>query len=708
VSTLERSRDSRDFYNTQFELIKGRAVAEEVVRTLQLDKRDAEEIPHLVQIIDAVVAFPGRVIDKLTTNILDLLNGEGSRRKNSNIPSPANDNANNPRLDRAIARLQSQLTVEQVKNKKEMTTTNLVDISLQGSDPLEVTRQTNNIAEVYVRRNLDSKLESTRKSIDWMKREADVLREKLKKSQSSLQEFNEKKNSVFYGSNEENSIDQQKLSSFNSSYIEAHTARIKAQAMLDDVEMLSKKGADDIIEHPLFLENQTIKLLRTKYIDLKTQYGSISNIYKDQHPKIIQIKSEMGVVKNSIDDEVKKIKSSIQKDYKTLLAKEENIKKSIGNQQKEALSTNKDFTKYNELKRDINVDKEFYVILSKRLAETTVAEALGDNNVKIIEKAQIPTRPLPSGWQKTMLLGIMAGLGFGGCLAFIAEHFDKRFKTVEDAEYELEVPFLGFIPRFQIDGRKADTLIALQEPNTIAADAYRTVRTWVQLSASNSGHTLLVTSASPGEGKSTTAANLAISFAQLGLEVLLVDADLRRPALDRIFNFEGCIGLSDILMNGVDWREAVQYIGIDNLKILLTGSPPLNPTELLSTSRMKKLIQIWKECFDIIIFDSPITLSIPDVAILAPEMDRVLLIHSPSKTGKRQVVEANRRLKNINANVSGVIFNNVRYRELRNYYAQEQVFNSYYSSHSTVGIGSVWRKSRQRALPQYGANRDKE
>jgi capsular exopolysaccharide synthesis family protein len=189
---------------------------------------------------------------------------------------------------------------------------------------------------------------------------------------------------------------------------------------------------------------------------------------------------------------------------------------------------------------------------------------------------------------------------------------------------------------------------------------------------------------------------------------LLVDADLRRPALDRIFNFEGCIGLSDVLMTGVDWREAVQYIGIDNLKILLTGAPPHNPTELLSTPRMKRLIQTWKECFDIIIFDSPITLSIPDVAILAPEMDRVLLIHSPSKTGKRQVAEANRRLKNINANVSGVIFNNVRYRELRHYYAQEQVFNSYYSSHSTAEFSSMWRKSRQRVLPQYGENRDKE
>jgi polysaccharide biosynthesis transport protein len=693
IPTPERSPD---FYSTQYELIKSRAIAEEVVQTLQLDKRDSEAIPRLVQRLDTIAGFPGMVINKIINAMLEILSGEGATRKDSNSPSLTAANANNPRLDRAIARLQSNLTVEPVKNKKEMSKTNLVDISLQGPDPLEVSRQTDMVAEVYVRRNLDNKLDSTRKSINWMKREVDALREKMKKSQLSLQEFNEKKRLVFSGSSEENSMDQQQLSAYNSSYVETHTARIKAQGMLDDIEQLSKKGIEEIIEHPLFLENQAIRLLRTKYIDLKTQYSSLSSIYKDQHPKIIQIKSEMANIKNSIDDEVKKIKNSIQKDYKSLLAKEENIKKSLGSQQKEVLNINKDFAKYSELKRDIDIDKDFYTILSKRLAETTLTEALGANNVKIIEKAQIPTGPLPSQSLKKMLLGIIVGFGFGGCLAFIAEHFDKRFKTIDDAERELEIPFLGFIPRFQIDGRKADKLITLQEPNTIASDAYRTIRTWVQLSASKSGHTLLVTSATPGEGKSTTAANLAISFAQLGLEVLLVDADLRRPVLDRIFNLEGCIGLADILTTRVDWKEAVQYIGIDNLKILLAGAPPRNPSELLSTTRMKNLMQTWKECFDIIIFDSPITLSIPDVAILASDVDKVLLIHSPGKTGKRQVTEANRRLKNINANIHGIIFNNVGLRDLRNYYAQEQTYNSYYSSHQGMKFSSIWRRSRRR------------
>jgi Mrp family chromosome partitioning ATPase len=123
---------------------------------------------------------------------------------------------------------------------------------------------------------------------------------------------------------------------------------------------------------------------------------------------------------------------------------------------------------------------------------------------------------------------------------------------------------------------------------------------------------------------------------------------------------------------------------------------------------MKNLIQTWRECFDIIIFDSPITLSIPDVAVLAPEMDKVLLIHCPGVTGKEEVLEANRRLKRIGTNINGIIFNNVRSKDLMRYYAQTQLYNSYYSTHPNMEVGRVWRKSGQRILPQYSENRDKE
>ncbi len=697
-SKVSETSRLEEFYKTQYEIIKSNAILGEVVQTLQLDRQADAEEALFMKMKDAIVGFPRMIVEKIIDNLSELLNSKGESRKYNDTSSTTTSNSNNPRLYRAIARLKDKLKIVPVKDTK------LVDISISGSDPVEVTRQVEMIADVYIRRNLEGRLDATRKSINWLKSEADTLREKVRKSQSSLQEFNDNKKLVFNENNEGKNVNQQQLDAFGSSYIDIHMARMKIQATLEDMDKLSKKDMEEMIEYPAFLENPTVRMFRTKYLDLKTQYSSLANLYKDQHPKIIQIKSEMDSLKNNIRDEIKKINNSMQKEYKSLLAKEENIKTSLGNQQKNVLNINKDLTKYSEKKGDIDINKELYITVSKRLGEATLTEALEDNNIKIIEKARVPTQPQSKRVLK-MAFSIILGFGIGGCLAGIAEHLDKRFKTVDDAERELEIPFLGFIPHFQIDRRKADRLITLQDPAALASESYRTIRTLIQLSTSpqKRGNTLLLTSATPGEGKSTTAANLAISFAQLGLEVLLVDADLRRPSLDRIFNLEGCIGLAEILMTGVDWKEAIQYIGIDNLKILLTGFRPPNPTELLSTPRMKNLIQTWKECFDIIIFDSPIALSIPDVAVLAPEMDRVLLIHCPDKIGKEEIMAANRRLKRIGANIYGIVFNNVGSKELRHYYAQTQLYNSYYSSKSNKSLITL----PGRILPQYGVNRDK-
>jgi len=695
IQDNSNTEPSQNFYNTQYELIKSRAIMEEVAQTIPFDERGPVESSRLVQVINTIMDFPAKAINKITNTVSEVLSGAGDTTKDRNLPLIKTPKSTNPRLDSAIARLQSGLQVEPVKETK------LVDISLQGSDPVEVTQQVDMIAEVYVRRNLSNKLDITKKGINWLKREVDAVREKMKASQSSLQEFNENKNLIFNENSEKGNVNQQQLDALNSSYVEIHTSRIKIQATLDDIDSLSKRGLETIIEYPMFLENTIIRLLRTKYMDLKTQYDSLSNIYQGQHFKMIQLKSEIDSIKSNINEEIKKIKNSLQNEYKSLLTKEENIKKNLRDQQKEVLNINKYLSKYNETKRDIDIEKEFYITISKKLAEVALNEVMGDNNIKVIQRALMPNNPVSIRNSKKILFGMVLGIGFGGCLAFIAEHFDRRFKTVGEAERELEIPFLGFIPHFKT-GRKKNKLISLQSPHSLASEAYRNLRTWVQVPNKNLGSTLLLTSATPREGKSTTAANLAISFAQLGLEVLLVEADLRRPTLDRIFNFEGHIGLADILTRGIDWREAVQHIGIYNMEVLLAGTPLYNPTEILSTLRMKELIQTWRESFDIIIFDSPITLSISDVAVLAPEMDRTLLIHCPSKTGKEEVVEATRRLRSINTNIHGIVFNNVRSKELKNYYSQVQSYNKYYSSRRAEvttppsrHVGSTWRKLRQ-------------
>jgi capsular exopolysaccharide synthesis family protein len=184
--------------------------------------------------------------------------------------------------------------------------------------------------------------------------------------------------------------------------------------------------------------------------------------------------------------------------------------------------------------------------------------------------------------------------------------------------------------------------------------------------------TLLVTSAIPGEGKSTTSVNLGISFAQLGLKVLIVDADLRHPSLHNAFHISGETGLTDILLRGANWQKILQDTRMENLKILPTGRKPHNPSELLSTKTMKKLIKSFKDAFDMVIFDAPVVLSIPDVEIVAPEVDGVLLVHDIEKSNKELAMEAKRILERAKSHIVGIVFNNVK--EHQYYYNQYSVY----------------------------------
>ena len=672
VLSPERTANSPDFYRTQYEIIKSPLIIGKVVDALRLyEEKPFRKSPPRSWIANEVTRTLRRTADNVTSVIQSFFNSIMVSEKNieNSAAVHARENTILPferRRENAIAQLQNSLRVEPRKG------TELVDITVSGSDNEAVVQIANKVAENYIQQNLDNKLDASRKAIAWLNKEAKFLRTKIDNTELSLEGF--KKKEGFLPTEEFKSLQNrlvEKLNSLQNSYIEANNKRENVKIQINNLKSILNKDLDIIVmimaKTPEIGDIFSIKALVLKYSEIRNDYYSISETFGEKHPKIVQLKSEIQRIKEAVYLEVEKFIQSMQEEYKMLTERENFLLKGMQEQTNRLIETSSNTTEFNKLKNELEIDKNLYLAVSKRLAETTLTEALETNNIKLVQPASFSNSPLTPQNGKKILLSAVITLALGAGLAFVRHSRDKRFRSIDEAERSLGVPFLGMIPSHR-EGRNG--LIALYDPGVSASEAYRTLRTWIRLSSQSPVKTLLITSANLGEGKSHTAANLAISFAQLGQRVLLVDADLRRPMLHHVFNITNRRGLVNILAAGAELKSVLQNTIMENLKVLPTGGRPHNPAELLSTERMPSLLGSLKESFDILIVDAPVALSIPDVAILVPAMDAVLLVHCPLNGDRETVLEAKKTLDRAGANLLGIVFNNVKPKLQKYFYPQ--------------------------------------
>ena len=673
VITVDRTVD---FFNTQFEIIKSRSVAEEVVDTLQLHKRANKEEDEIVKKIKFILGTPSRLVSKAKNAITQLIDYTAGSSKPSVVTKGAVPyDPLEIRRQTVIDQFQSALIVKPREGTK------LVDIGVRGDNPEDVAKQANIATQVYIRQNLEKKLDVARKAVVWLNKEEATLRERVRNAELALQDFRERNKLVSLDLEERQNIVLQNLSTLNSTYMEAQKQRLELQSRIANLNNLVKNDFDNLENYPDILSNEAIKKLRAKFLESKYEYNNLSKSFTDKHPRMSLIKSQLQETKRQIGEEIRNIINSMQLNLNTLVEKENTTNSALNEQKNHVLDLKNDLITFNSLKHELEITKDLYLTVSKRVREAKLTEALETNNVKIIQQALIPSLPVPSRGTLKLVLGIIAGFGLGTGIAFVSDYLDRRFKSASDIERNLGIPLLGIIPHYKFRKRKDSQLITLLEPWSPASEAYRSIRTWIQLSAPKALQVLLITSAVPHEGKSTTAANLAVTYAQLGRKVLLIDADLRRPTIHRIFNLGNRLGLTDILTGKAHWEETLQNTQIDNLKVLLAGPILPNPAELLSTGQLSQLLHGLKGSFDTIICDSPVQLSIPDVAIIVPDMDGVLLIHCPSRVNKEQVMETKKLLERAGANIVGIVLNNINKKDQQHYY-------SYYHDYSYSAVNN--------------------
>ncbi|MEW6378543.1 MAG: polysaccharide biosynthesis tyrosine autokinase [bacterium] len=647
-----------DYYQTQYKILQSRSLAKVVIDTLAL-ARHREFIGHRGdENNQGLLAAIGNSIKKPLISLMPL----SVARTNATItlsPEEMREREESCLIDAFLGKLH----VEPIRNS------HLVNISFMAHDPVLATRVVNTLADQYIQHNLQLKYEASMNASDWLNQNVGELKKKVEASEEALHSYKEQNKIVSL--EEKQNIIVQKLSELNSAVTEAKTKRIRLETLYDQAKKC-KENEEMLESLPSVMNNSLIQELKKDYIALLGEYNRESKQYGAKHPNIMKISSQIQTLEKKINSEVQKIVNSIKTEYEIAVAQEGILLQALNEQKEEALDLNKKAIQYNVLKRDAESNQQMFEVVLNRLKETDLTRGLKNSNIRIIDRAEVPDKPIKPNKKLNLLLGAIVGLFAGIGLSFFLEYLDNTIKTPEDVKRYLHIPLLATVPHLVIKETRESPcpeLITLNNPKSHTSETYKTLRTSILFSFPESNSkALLITSVNPMEGKSITSANLAITMAQGGSRVVIIDGDMRKPRLHRLMNLKNEQGISNLLTGQCLLEETLHDGPIPNLTIITCGQLPPNPSELLVSPNLKEILEKLKRQYDYIIIDSPPLVAVTDAVIISRIVDGVALVIHGGATSKEDIMQGRDLLQNANAPLLGVIINNIDLGKRSRYY----------------------------------------
>ena len=568
---------------------------------------------------------------------------------------------NNPN---AALQLSKMVHVKPLKNSQ------LVKISIQHPDPDQAAKICNTLAGSYQEQNVDYDLkkEIGDKVTDWLKVRSRENEKILKDAEKDLLDFM-KENGIVSFEGRKNIILQQ-LATLSDAKTAAKKMRIENEAAWQKAKALNMSGKGH--ELPDVTENTLIQALKEERILLEKQYTKLSEQYTDEAPEMQKLQKQIDLLNDKISEEINNIVGSYKSAYLLAMARETELAKAVEKAKTEAQVLNEKAIEYGVRKRKVESASDIFGELTRRSKETQEMQHLRSTNIVVREKAVVPNKHIKPKRKTNMMLAAVLGLFGGIAVAFLLEYLDTTIKNQDDLERFTGIPFLGIIPSFSSEEKEPDTeLFTNAYPKSSITESIRSIRTNIIFSAHEKPlKSLLVTSAGPQEGKSTTVINLGIVFAQGGNRVLIVDSDLRRPRIHRAFNVTRAKGLTNLIMNEAVVDEVIIHSEVPGLAIIPCGPIPPNPSELLGSTRMDEVIKELEGLFDVILFDSPPVVAVTDAVVLSKKVDGVVLIIKSGKTTFEMLNKAQRQLGDVKADILGSVLNdfNIRGEGYRYYY----------------------------------------
>jgi polysaccharide biosynthesis transport protein len=497
---------------------------------------------------------------------------------------------------------------------------------------------------------------------DWLSKQLDDLKKNVESSQQRFTEYQKK--SGIIGTDETHNIFIVQLEELNKQMAGAKGERILREARY----RVAVSGNPELIAD--VAPTSTLAILRAQQADLKNQYAQLTAKYGNAYPRVEQVSTQLNQVEGSITTQVTEIRDKFQNEYRAALETELGLNTELEKQKQQAYKMNDAGIEFAILKRDFESSRDLYEDLMKKLKESGIVAGLHSTNVDVIDPAEVPTKPAEPRVMLNIAVGLMLGM-FGGIgLAFLLENLDTTIRAPEYGEILVNLPVLGVVPHLNLNGTKGHKPLSKAEqelpflmsrPNSQFAEAFRALRTTLLLSSPGSPpKVIIVSSAAPGEGKTTVSVNCALAFAQKGAKVLLVDADLRRSGAQGRLRMQGELGLSSCLSGG---RESAEFIkdlpGGMGLAVLPAGQKPPNPVELLDSDRMRTLLEQWREEYEHIIIDTPPLVGLSDALALSPFADAVLLVARSGRTSQQSLRRARDILNRVHARTVGVLINDL-------------------------------------------------
>jgi len=603
------------------------------------------------------------------------------------------------RLEPYVNAILGSLKIEPVKETRAAyyRETRLIDIKYSHTDPQVTAKVVNAIAETYAFSNLEKRTETNNTTGTFLQKRIAELQQQIRTSEERLVNYARNNQIISLDPNQNTVVER--LAGLNQQLLEAESERKSAEAAFNAANAPGAAGA--LVDADAKQANET----EGKLIDLRQKRALLLVEATEEAPEVKEIDQQIGELERQRTDlrgrKSATLLTNLNTHYQQALQREQSLRKAFEQQRAQTLSQNEAAINYRIIQQEIETNKQLLNGLLQGAKENDVVLAGKPNNISIVDYALTPDSPVGPNRARTVLAAFFLSIGAGLGLALLLEYLDDTVHSTEEVERVLHLPALAVIPSVgaAVRRRAIPGMTALQKQNgsngdnaellinvdgrSPLAEAYRHLRTSVLLStAGGAPKSLLVTSSLPGEGKTTTAVNTAISLVQTGASVVIIDADMRRPRLQTIFEMHEQEGLSSILSSDTTEAEMLELVKTDEatgLNVLTSGPIPPNPAELVGSDQMRRLMTALQSRYNYVVVDSPPISSFTDGVLIATMVDGVLLVVHGGKSSRHIVRRSKQLLSDVGSKVFGVVLNNVNLQSHDYYYYQSYYGRKYYA-----------------------------